>query len=122
MRYLHSMVRVHDLEQSLDFYCRKFGMREVDRVTDENGRYTLVFLAAPGDSPEVTQNVGKEAAPPLELTYNWDTERYAGGRNFGHLAFEVEDIYKTCSRLSRSRALSSIGPARREDGVHSFSG
>jgi lactoylglutathione lyase len=89
------MVRVTDIDQSLDFYCGKLGMVEVRRMDNEQGRYTLVFLAAPED-----EATGREAkAPLLELTYNWDPERYGEGRNFGHLAFEVDDIYATCRRL-----------------------
>ncbi|MBX3596454.1 MAG: lactoylglutathione lyase [Rhizobiaceae bacterium] len=95
MRYLHTMVRVKDLEQSLDFYCRKLGMVEVRRQNSEQGRYTLIFLAAPQD-----EQTGRDSRAPLvELTYNWDPETYTGGRNFGHLAFEVDDIYKTCQQL-----------------------
>jgi lactoylglutathione lyase len=95
MRYLHTMVRVTDIDQSLDFYCSKLGMKEVKRRVDEKGRYTLVFLAAPDDLGEA-ETVNR---PMLELTYNWDPEDYSGGRNFGHLAFAVDDIYATCQRL-----------------------
>ena len=95
MRYLHTMVRITDIDQSLDFYCTKFGLVETRRIDSENGRYTLIFLAAPGDMPEAAET----KAPLLELTYNWDPEEYSGGRNFGHLAFEVDDIYETCQRL-----------------------
>jgi lactoylglutathione lyase len=95
MRYLHTMVRVKDLDQSLDFYCGKLGLKEVRRNDNPNGRYTLVFLAAPEDMER-----GKhEAAPLVELTFNWDPEDYTGGRNFGHLAYEVDDIYAACARL-----------------------
>jgi lactoylglutathione lyase len=95
MRYLHTMVRVRDLDQSLNFYCNIFGLEEIRRIENEKGRFTLVFLAARDD---VT--VAKDAkAPCLELTYNWDTEDYQGGRNFGHLAYEVDDIYETCQKL-----------------------
>ena len=95
MRYLHTMVRVSDLEQSLDFYCNKMGLVECHRQESEAGRFTLVFLAAPGDSDSAkTTN-----APFIELTYNWDKEAYDGGRNFGHLAYEVDDIYATCAKL-----------------------
>ncbi|MEZ5781455.1 MAG: lactoylglutathione lyase [Rhizobiaceae bacterium] len=95
MRYLHTMVRVTDLEKSLDFYCNKFGLKEVRRHESEQGRFTLVFLAASDD-----EESGVSAkAPLLELTYNWDPEEYSGGRNFGHLAYEVDDIYATCQRL-----------------------
>lgn len=95
MRYLHTMVRVSDLEQSLDFYCGKMGMKEVRRTESEKGRFTLVFLAA-----SVDEQSGRDVrAPLLELTYNWDPEEYKGGRNFGHLAYEVDDIYATCQQL-----------------------
>ena len=95
MRYLHTMVRVTDVDQSLDFYVNKLGMREVRRHQNDSGRYTLIFLAAPED-----EGKGKsEKAPLLELTYNWDPEKYGEGRNFGHLAFEVDNIYDTCKRL-----------------------
>jgi len=95
MQYLHTMVRVHDLEKSLKFYCEQLGLQEVSRQESEKGRFTLVFLAAPGDLPHAREH----KAPVLELTYNWDTEEYGGGRNFGHLAYEVEDIYAVCQRL-----------------------
>jgi lactoylglutathione lyase len=95
MEYLHTMVRVKDLDQSLDWYCRKFGLVEVRRMENEKGRYTLVFLAAPGDAERARQT----KAPLLELTYNWDPEEYTGGRNFGHLAYQVDDIYETCRKL-----------------------
>lgn len=96
MRYLHTMVRVRDIDESLDFYCNKFGMQEVRRIENEQGRFTLIFLAAREDI-----EAGKsKKAPLLELTYNWDSENYQGGRNFGHLAFEVDDIYETCQKLS----------------------
>jgi lactoylglutathione lyase len=97
MRYLHTMVRIADVDKSLDFYCDKLGMREVRRRVDEKGRYTLIFLAAPAD----TSRGEAENAPLLELTHNWDPEDYAGGRNFGHLAFEVDDIYALCDRLMK---------------------
>ncbi len=100
MRYLHTMVRVADLAASLEFYCAKLGMVETRRTDNEKGRYTLVFLAAAADADDAVQAAaGDNAAPRLELTYNWDTEPYAGGRNFGHLAFEVDDIYAACARL-----------------------
>ena len=89
MKYLHTMVRVSDLESSLDFYCNKLGLEELRRYDNEQGRFTLVFLAAPGD--ETAQ---------VELTYNWDPEDYVEGRNFGHLAYAVDDIYALCRRLS----------------------
>jgi lactoylglutathione lyase len=96
MKYLHTMVRVRDLDQALDFYCAKLGLEEISRVDNEGGRFTLVFLAAPGDVPQAE----REKAPMVELTYNWDTEDYAGGRNFGHLAYKVDDIYAVCERLA----------------------
>jgi lactoylglutathione lyase len=98
MRYLHTMVRVANIDQSLDFYCAKLGMKEVRRVTSEAGRYTLVFLAAPEDETRGAT----DRSPLLELTYNWDSEDYSGGRNFGHLAFEVDDIYALCERLQKA--------------------
>ncbi len=88
MKYLHTMVRVTDLAQSLDFYCQGLGLRELRRTENEKGRFTLVFLAAPGDEDA-----------QVELTYNWDPEVYTGGRNFGHLAYAVDDIYAACQRL-----------------------
>ena len=95
MRYLHTMVRVTDLEASLSFYCDKLGLKEVSRIENEAGRFTLVFLCAPGD-----EEMARESkAPTVELTYNWDPEDYQGGRNFGHLAYAVDDIYAVCQRL-----------------------
>ena len=88
MKYLHTMVRVNDVDTSLDFYCNKLGLVELRRREDETGRFTLIFLAAPGD---------EEAQ--LELTYNWDSEEYDEGRNFGHLAYQVDDIYAACQKL-----------------------
>ena len=98
MRYLHTMVRVTDVDASLDFYCNKFGLRQVRRVDNEKGRFSLIFLAAPEDEATATST----KAPLVELTYNWDPETYAGGRNFGHLAFEVDDIYALCDRLMKA--------------------
>ena len=95
MRYLHTMVRIKDVDQSLRFYCELFGLVEVRRYENEKGRFTLIFLAAPEDEGAARN----DKAPCLELTYNWDTEDYAGGRNFGHLAYEVDDIYATCQKL-----------------------
>ena len=88
MRYLHTMVRVSDLEKSLEFYCEKLGLEQLGRYDSEAGRFTLVFLAAPGNE-----------SAQVELTHNWDPETLASGRNFGHLAYEVDDIYATCQRL-----------------------
>jgi lactoylglutathione lyase len=88
MKYLHTMVRVSNVEESLDFYCNKLGLRELRRIDHEAGRFTLIFLAAPGDDQA-----------QIELTYNWTPEPYEEGRNFGHVAYEVDDIYETCERL-----------------------
>ena len=88
MKYLHTMVRVADLDAALDFYCNKLGLQQLGRFDNEGGRFTLVFLAAPGDHDA-----------QVELTHNWDPEELAGGRNFGHLAYRVDDIYETCRRL-----------------------
>ena len=96
MQYLHTMIRVSDLDASLDFYCDKLGLVEVNRYENEGGRFTLVFLAAPED----VELARERKAPLLELTYNWDPEDYTGGRNFGHLAFRVDDIYGLCQRLA----------------------
>lgn len=95
MRYLHTMVRVNDLQKSLNFYCNIFGLIETHRIENEKGRFTLVYLAAPGD----VTSAKTQKSPELELTYNWDQENYTGGRNFGHLAYEVDDIYDTCQKL-----------------------
>ena len=95
MRYLHTMVRVADIDESLDFYCNKLGMIEVRRTENEAGRYTLIFLASSDD----LEAARASAAPLIELTYNWDPEDYTGGRNFGHLAYEVDDIYALCASL-----------------------
>jgi lactoylglutathione lyase len=89
MKYLHTMVRVTDIDASLRFYCDALGLKELSRKDSPQGRFTLVFLAAPGDD-----------SAQVELTYNWDPESYSGGRNFGHLAYEVDDIYATCQHLA----------------------
>lgn len=91
MKYLHTMVRVADVDKSLEFYCDKLGLRELRRVDNEKGRYTLIFLAAPGDD-----------TAQVELTHNWDPETYGEGRNFGHLAYRVDDIYGLCDRLMKA--------------------
>ncbi len=91
MKYLHTMVRVTDLKASLHFYRDLLGLKEIRRSENEKGRYTLIFLAAPGQDET-----------PVELTYNWDPEVYTGGRNFGHLAYEVDDIYEFCDRLMKA--------------------
>lgn len=98
LRYLHTMVRVSNVDQSLNFYCKHLGMQEVRRVENEAGRFTLIFLAAPEDKGRASA----ERAPLLELTYNWDPEAYGEGRNFGHLAYEVDDIYATCDSLMKA--------------------
>jgi lactoylglutathione lyase len=95
MRYIHTMVRVRDLDASLDFYCNKLGMVETNRKEVEAGRFTLVFLAGAKD----VDSAKATASPELELTYNWDPEEYGTGRNFGHLAYRVDNIYETCQRL-----------------------
>ena len=95
MRYLHTMIRVRDLDKSLDFFCSQLGMEESHRLESEAGRFTLVYLYAPYDEALAISM----HTPLLELTYNWDAEDYSGGRNFGHLAFEVDDIYATCQKL-----------------------
>ncbi|MEH6589256.1 MAG: VOC family protein [Halioglobus sp.] len=95
MKYLHTMVRASNLEQTMDFYCDKLGLVEVNRYDSEAGRFTLVFLAAPGDIEAA--NAGQ--SPLVEITHNWDPEEYDEGRNFGHLAYRVEDIYASCQRM-----------------------
>ncbi|HUB65411.1 MAG TPA: VOC family protein [Methylocella sp.] len=113
MEYLHTMVRVTDLPQSLDFYMNKLGLVEKGRVDNEAGRYTLVFLAAPGDA----ERAGTLKSPLIELTYNWDKEDYAGGRNFGHLAYAVENIYATCDKLMKAGVTINRPP---RDGAMAF--
>lgn len=98
MRYLHTMVRVRNIEESLDFYCKKLGLVEVRRNDYPQGRYTLLFLAAPEDVEAAKTDHSKL----IELTYNWDPEAYTGGRNFGHLAYEVDDIYALCEQLMKA--------------------
>ncbi len=100
MEYLHTMLRIKNIEESLDFFCNKLGLVETNRMENEGGRFTLIFLAAPENMPEAKQN----KSPLIELTYNWPDENgksedYNTGRNFGHLAFRVEDIYATCEKL-----------------------
>ncbi len=113
MRYLHTMIRVGDLAESLNFYCNKLGLSQVQRIDNPEGRFTLVYLAAPADLSAARD----QRAPLLELTHNWDPEPYAGGRNFGHLAFEVEDIYQTCRQL-QYQGVSILRPPR--DGYMAF--
>lgn len=95
MQYLHTMVRISDVDKSLHFYCDLLGLREVRRIENDKGRFTLIFLAAPEDEASSREH----KAPELELTYNWDPEEYDSGRNFGHLAYRVDDIYATCQHL-----------------------
>ncbi len=95
MRYLHTMIRASNLDDTLDFFVNKLGLVEVNRFDSEQGRFTLVFLAAPND----VERAKEESAPLVEITYNWDTEEYTGGRNFGHLAYRVDNIYDVCQRL-----------------------
>ena len=95
MKFLHTMVRARDLDETLDFYCDKLGLVEVRRHESEGGRFTLVFLAAPGD----VATAESDQSPLVEITWNWDPEDYDGGRNFGHLAYRVDNIYETCQRL-----------------------
>ena len=113
MRYLHTMVRVADLDKSLEFYCIKLGLKEIRRIENKAGRFTLVFLAAPEDEGRAIA----EKAPMLELTYNWDPENFGTARNFGHLAFVVDDIYATCERL-QSAGVTINRPPR--DGYMAF--
>lgn len=113
MEYLHTMVRVGDLEEALDFYCGKLGLVETRRYESEQGRFTLAFLSAPGDLTRAKS----EQAPLVELTWNWDREELAGGRNFGHLAYRVDDIYATCAGL-RDKGVTINRPPR--DGHMAF--
>jgi lactoylglutathione lyase len=106
MRYLHTMIRVNNLDESLDFYCHKLGLQESHRFDSEQGRFTLVYLFAPQDESLALAN----QAPLLELTYNWDSEVYSGGRNFGHVAFEVDNIYATCEKLMAAGVLINRPP------------
>ncbi len=105
MRYLHTMLRVRNLDAALDFYVDKLGLKEIRRRVDEKNRYTLVFLAGPTtDAPAAIemQKAGRRDAPAVELTYNWDSEDYGEARFFGHLAYEVDDIYATCDKLMKA--------------------
>ena len=113
MEFLHTMVRVSDLDESLDFYCNKLGLIEFSRKDNEKGRFTLIFLCAPED-----KNLAEESRKPLiELTYNWDKEEYTGGRNFGHLAFKVDNIYETCKKLQDNGVVINRPP---RDGYMAF--
>ena len=106
MKYLHTMVRVHDLDASLDFYCGLLGLVEINRYVDEAGQFTLVYLSAPADIDQVKE----ERAPVLELTYNWDGEVYQSGRNFGHLAYEVDNIYDICQKAMDKGIVINVPP------------
>jgi lactoylglutathione lyase len=106
MKFLHAMIRVGDLDRSLHFFCEILGLTEVRRTESEKGRYTLVYLAAPADLGEATRS----GAPTIELTWNWDEHAYDGGRNFGHLAFAVDDIYEVCDRLAKAGVTISRPP------------
>ena len=115
MRYLHTMLRVRNLDAALDFYCNKLGLKEVRRRVDEKNKYTLVFLAAPEDERagrRSAETAGRDA-PLVELTYNWDTEDYGEARYFGHLAYEVDDIYATCEQADEGRRHHQPAAARR---------
>jgi lactoylglutathione lyase len=119
MRYLHTMLRVRNLDAALDFFCGKLGLEEARRRVDEKNRYTLVFLAAPDDRglvDESRRSKGRDA-PLVELTYNWDTEDYGEARYFGHLAYEVDDIYATCDKLMKAGVTINRPP---RDGMMAF--
>ena len=117
MRYLHTMLRVRNLDAALDFYCNKLGLKEIRRRDDDKARYTLVFLAAPGDDGHGRKSPKGRAGPQVELTYNWDTEDYGEARYFGHLAYEVDDIYATCDRLMKAGVTINRPP---RDGIMAF--
>ena len=113
MEYLHTMVRVGNLDAAIDFYCNKLGLIETRRTENEKGRFTLVFLAAPGD----VERARAAQAPLVELTFNWDEHAYSGGRNFGHLAYRVDDIYEACDRLMKAGVVINRPP---RDGYMAF--
>ncbi|MFZ3357707.1 MAG: VOC family protein [Xanthobacteraceae bacterium] len=118
MRYLHTMLRVRNLDDALDFYCNKLGLEEVRRRVDEKNKYTLVFLAAPADRDLVAKGPSSRQAPLVELTYNWDSgEDYGDARYFGHLAYEVDDIYALCEKLMKAGVTINRPP---RDGVMAF--
>jgi lactoylglutathione lyase len=118
MRYLHTMLRVRNLDRALEFYCNALGLQEVRRRVDDKGRFTLVFLSAPEDLTLVSESrqAGRDA-PLVELTYNWDSEDYGEARYFGHLAYEVDDIYATCDRLTKAGVTINRPP---RDGMMAF--
>ena len=118
MRYLHTMLRVRNLDAALDFYCNKLGLKEVRRRVDDKAKFTLVFLAAPGDDGLVAKGPDGRAAPLVELTYNWGPEEdYGEARYFGHLAYEVDDIYALCERLMKAGVTINRPP---RDGMMAF--
>jgi lactoylglutathione lyase len=119
MRFLHTMLRVRNLDAALQFYCNLLGLQEVRRRVDEKGRYTLVFLAAPADAAAATAalKAGRRDAPVIELTYNWDTEDYGEARYFGHLAYEANDIYAVCEQLMQAGVTINRPP---RDGTMAF--
>ncbi len=118
MRYLHTMLRVRNLDDALDFYCNKLGLKEVRRRVDDKNKYTLVFLEAPADDDLVAKGPAGRAAPLVELTYNWDSgEDYGDARYFGHLAYEVNDIYALCERLMKAGVTINRPP---RDGMMAF--
>jgi lactoylglutathione lyase len=119
MRFLHTMLRVRNLDAAMEFYANQLGLKEVRRRVDDKNRYTLVFLAAPDDAPaaEAALTAGRRDAPVVELTYNWDTEDYGEARHFGHLAYEVDDIYATCDKLMKAGVTINRPP---RDGVMAF--
>jgi lactoylglutathione lyase len=118
MRYLHTMLRVRDLDAALDFYCNKLGLKEIRRRVDDKGKFTLVFLAAPGDDGLVANGPPNRQAPLVELTYNWDAnEDYGDARYFGHLAYEVDDIYALCEKLMKAGVTINRPP---RDGMMAF--
>jgi lactoylglutathione lyase len=118
MRYLHTMLRVRNLDAALDFYCNKLGLKETRRRVDDKGKFTLVFLAAPGDSQLVDAGPKSREAPLVELTYNWDgNEDYGEARYFGHLAYEVDDIYALCDQLMKAGVIIHRPP---RDGMMAF--
>ena len=117
MRYLHTMLRVRNLDAALDFYCNKLGLNEMRRRVDERNKYTLVFLAAPGDAELVAKGPAGRSAPLVELTYNWNAEDYGEARYFGHLAYEVDDIYALCERMMKAGVTINRPP---RDGMMAF--
>ena len=117
MRYLHTMLRVRNLDAALDFYCNKLGLKEVRRRVDEKAKFTLVFLEAPADDELVAKGPATRQAPLVELTYNWDSEDYGEARYFGHLAYEVDDIYALCAKLMQAGVTINRPP---RDGTMAF--